>query len=283
MFRKICMLAVCLMLLVGMPISVSAASDLPMVVDNANLFTASEKQALEEKAQSLRSEYELDVVILTVPGLNGYSAQNYADDYFDQNGYGYGDSGNGILFLLAMNEREWYISTCGDAIYIFTDYSIQQLGETAVWYLSDGYYYEGFDDYLDALPSYLRSFQQGNPVGGYADDSVDFYHGTQEDMKYYRQKTGPNYFLSLVIGMVSAAVVIFIMRGSMNTRRQQNGACSYIKPGSFHLRSHQDLFLYSNVSKVRRQQNQNNSHRGSGSSVHHSSRGRSHGGGGGRF
>ena len=51
--------------------------------------------------------------------------------------------------------------------------------------------------------------------------------------------------------------------------------------GSWKLTQHRDLFLYSNVSKVRKQDPPKNS--GGGSSVHRSTSGRSHGGGGGKF
>ena len=287
MKRKAISLFLSILCLLTLSLQVSASSGLPLVVDQAQLLTESERDTLERTAQALRAEYETDVVILTVTSLDGKRAQDYADDYFDENGYGYGEDYSGILFLLAMSEREWYISTCGETIYAVTDYGVQQLGETAVWYLSEGYYYDAFDAYLNALPAYLEAYRAGSPVDGYADDSGDYYPGDQETVVYYERPHSPNLVLSLMIGIVVAAVVIFIMRASMNTKRQQHGASGYMKPGSFHLRTHQDMFLYSKVSKVRRQQNNSSggSHhrRGGGSSVHRSSSGRRHGGGGGRF
>ena len=60
------------------------------------------------------------------------------------------------------------------------------------------------------------------------------------------------------------------------------GAGSYLNDSSYHLRTNQDLFLYSNVTKTRIQQESSNSG-GGGSSVHTSSSGSTHGGGGGKF
>lgn len=270
-----------ILLLTALALNVSAASSLPMVVDHANLLSDDERIALEETAQALRSEYELDVVIVTVDDLNNQSAQSYADNYYDENGYGYGNSYSGILFLLSMAEREWYISTCGDAIYAITDYGVQQLGETAVLYLSEDRYYDAFFAYLTALPEYLDAYEAGTPIDGYADYSDHYYHGDREEMVYYEEDRSPNLLISLLIGIIAAVVAVCIMRASMNTKRKQHGASGYLKAGTFHLKRHQDLFLYSNVSKVRRQQN--NSGSGGGSSVHRSSGGRRHGGGGGRF
>lgn len=280
MKRNVISLLLVLLILVGLSLNVSAVSDLALVVDNAGLLSTQEQAALEDKARSLGTEYGMDIVILTVDRLDGKRPQNYADDYYDYHGYG----DNGILFLLAMEERDWYISTCGDAIYALTDYGIQKLGDTVIPYLSDGDYYNGFDAYLNALPYYLESFQSGAPVDGYADYSGDYYHGDQETIVYSQQKRSPNILLSLVIGMVVAAAAVLIMRASMNTKRMQYSASDYMNPGSFHLRTQQDIFLYSNVTKVRRQENNNSSGGGGGgSSVHTSSSGRSHGGGGGKF
>lgn len=283
MKRRVLSLLLSVMLLTSLALLVSAASDLPMVVDNAGLFSDSERSALEEKAQALRTEYEMDIVILTVDRLNGKTPQDYADDYYDDNGYGFGNEYSGLLFLLAMEERDWYISTCGDAIYAVTDYGIQKLGEAALPDLSAGAYYDAFDAYLDALPSYLSMFSSGRPVDGYADDSGGYYHGDREDVVHYKEERSPSLLVSVVIGVIAAGVTVGIMAASMNTRRRQRSASGYMKAGSYHLRTHQDLFLYSNVSKTRRQENNGGHSGGGGSSVHRSSGGQSHGGGGGKF
>lgn len=285
MKQKLFAMLLCLIFLLALPMQVSAfdSDSQPLVIDSADLIDSEDESALEEKAQSLRTTYEMDVVILTVDNLDGKSAQDYADDYYDYNGYGE----NGILFLLAMEEREWYISTCGDAIYAVTDYGVQQLGESALPYLSDGAYYDAFCVYLDTLPAYFDAYQNDSPLDGYADTSGDYYHGDREEVVSYQpvRHGRVSIAVSLVIGIVAATVVILILQYSMNTKRKQRSAGVYIKSGSYHLRTHQDLFLYSNVSKVRRQQDSNSGggHHGGGSSTHHSSSGRSHGGGGGRF
>lgn len=288
MKRKLNALLLCLMLLLVLPLHVRASKtpSLPMVIDSADLISSGEESSLEEKAQSLRAAYEMDVVILTVDSLSGKSAQDYADDYYDDNGYGYGENYSGMLFLLAMEEREWYISTCGDAIYALTDYGIQQLGEEAVYYLSSGSYYEAFDAYLDALPFYLDAYQTGFPVDGYADYSGDYYHGDREEVVYFEPEHGGrvSIAISLVIGIIAAVVVILIMQYAMNTKRPKRSAGAYLRSGSYNLHICQDMFLYSRIRKVRRQQNNSSGgHRGGGSSTHRSSSGRSHGGGGGRF
>lgn len=282
MRRTLLALLLSLVLLAAVLPCALAASDLPQVIDNAYLLSVSERDALETKAAALREEYEMDVVILTVDSLHGKRPQDYADDYYDENGYGCGEEKSGLLFLISMEERDWYISTCGEAIYAFTDYGIQQVGEAALPYLSDGEYYEAFDAYLDTLPAYLSAYRSGAPLDGYADYSGDYYHGDRESVVYYEEEHSPSLVISLLIGAAVAGIAVLVMRASMNTKRLQSSAADYLEHGSFHLNRQQDMFLYSNVSKTRRpEEHDNNS--GGGSSVHSSSSGTSHGGGGGKF
>lgn len=280
MKRKFVLFFVCLGLLLSIAISGNAEADLPYVVDNAGLLLREEETSLEEKAQSLRQEYAMDVVIVTVESLDGATPQDYADDYFDENGYGYGDNRSGVLLLLSMEERDWYISTSGDAIYALTDYGIQQSMELALTYFSHNGYYLGFDTWLDTLPAYFDAYQNSAPIDGYADDSGDYYHGDRESVVHYEKERSPSIVLSIVIGLVAAGLGVFGMRAAMNTKHQQYGAGEYLS--DYHLRTQQDFFLYSNVSKTARPTESSGSS-GGGSSVHHSSSGRSHGGGGGKF
>lgn len=247
MIRKISIFLLCLLLVCGLCTTASAASS--YIIDQAGLLTSAEVDVIDEKGRELGSTYDLDIIIMTVDSLYGKSAMRYADDYYDENGYGE----DGILFLLAMEEREWYISTSGSAIYALSDRELEEIEYEIVPYLSDGRYSDAFFHFLVILPGYLDS------------------RGAERSV---------NLLLSLGIGVAVAAVVILIMRGSMNTKRRQHSAGDYLKQGSYHLRAQRDLFLYSNVSKVRRQQNNSS---GGGSSVHRSSSGRSHGGRGGRF
>ena len=64
MKHKLICLILCLLLLPSLFLSVGAAEQ--YVIDNADLMSSSEEAALEEKAQALRQEYGMDVVILTV-------------------------------------------------------------------------------------------------------------------------------------------------------------------------------------------------------------------------
>ena len=280
MKRKLITLFTLIAILLSLSLSVQAAA--PWVVDNAYLLSSDETADLNRQIQELRDQLELEIVIVTINGTGNKDVQQYADDFYDTNGYGFGPTNSGILLLLDMNAREWYMSTCGEAIYIFTDYGLDQLGEQILPYLSDGDYYGAFTAWIQALPAFVQAYHNQGSIDGYVDpDAYESPYG--EEIVYYNDGSTFRYLIiAVVVGLVASLITVLIMRSRMNTAKLQKGAANYLKSGSFHLRQRSDMFLYSRVTKERRQQS-NTSHSGGGSSVHRSSGGVSHGGRGGRF
>lgn len=286
MKKRIVLILTCLLLVSTLLIPVSAARN--PVVDNASLFSETELTALQEKAVEVSGNHQMEVVILTVNSLDGKTPQNYADDYYDENGYGYGDNKSGVLFLIAMDTRDWYVSTCGDAIYALTDYGIEQIFSNMSGYLSSGNYYLAFNVYLNSLPAYFEAYENGTPIDGYAGNYYgpgSYSPGIAEEILHYQPQKEPNHLkivlISVGIGAVVALIVILIMRSGMKTAKRQYSAGNYLINDSFHLEIHRDVYLYSNVTRTRRESS--NSSGGGGSSVHRSSGGTRHGGGGGKF
>lgn len=260
--KKITSLLIILLLAASLIITAFASGGSPKIVDNADLLTASEEAALETMASAIVSEYDIDVVILTEDSIGLKRITDYADDYFDYNGYGIGSKHSGVLLLLDMEEREWTISTFGNAIKALTDYGQEQIMDDVADYLSDGEYFDGFRTYLDLLDEYFEAYENGEPI----DKQRDFF-----DIVF-------DLFIALGIGAVAGAVTITVMKSGMKTVKPQRGAQSYVKQGSFKLNKQRDMYLYSRTSRTRRQSSSSG-----GSSTHRSSSGRSHGGSRGRF
>lgn len=289
--KKITSRLLCFLLLFTLILCASAVE--PKIVDEADLLTENEEAVLEKIAQQVVSDFGMDVVIVTVDDLDGKSSEAFADDYFDYHGYGIGANYSGVLLLISMEERDWAISTCGDAIYALTDYGIQELFRSFSSQLSSGYYFDAFSTFLTELPSYFEALSSDKPIdsdpGNYEGPGI-YYPGTNEEIIYYpsnqhRISAGEVFgklLLALVIGCGVAGVAVWAMSMPMRSAKQQSGADNYILQSSYNLRSCQDFFLYSRTSRVRRSENNGGSH-GGGSSVHHSSSGRSHGGGHGKF
>lgn len=252
MKRTFLPLLLSLLLLLAVPTAVRATEPgAPLIVDNADLLTSSEEAALTGKAYQLKAEYQMDVVILTVTSTDGQTPRRYAESYYDRNGY----ASDGILLLVSIEERDWYICTTGKAQDIFPNRVIDQLGDTFLSYLSSGAYSEGFNAFLDSLPDY---FARQSPAP--AAHTIRPLH----------------IVICLVIGMASGGITVLIMRSRMKTDRPQHSASEYLDRGSFHLNIAHDRYLYSHVTKTPKPDNSSGPHGGG-----HG--GGSHGGGGGKF
>lgn len=239
---------ICLLALVSL--SVCALAQTPKIVDNAGLLRASERAALENQAEALSDRLEMDIVIVTVETTGNVDAQVYADDFFDDRGYGYGEEHSGILLLLVMDTRDWVISTSGEGIQRLTRKEANRLFDGVAGDISAGRYYDGFTQYLADMPSYLEETEGGFSLG--------------------------SLLICLILGMAVGGITLLIMRGAMKTDKRQHSAASYVIPGSYQLMGRRDFFLYSRTTRIKRADNNN-------SGTHMSSSGHSHGGSRGKF
>ena len=248
------------------PVTVMAENGHPArLVDNAGLLDEDEALELESKLDEISQEYDCDVVILTEETINGAEPMDYADDYFDYEGYGMGEDNSGILFLITMSERKWWISTHGEAIYDFTDAGQEYMAEQFQSDLSDGYYYDSFTTFTDLCQEFLVQAQTGEPF----------------DKGNLPEKPLSPWALpiSIGIGLVLALIITGIMRGQMKTVRMKPDAADYMVDGSLQITRSNDVFLYHQVTKTAKPKDDDSG----GSSVHTSSSGETHGGSGGSF
>ncbi|MBQ2971121.1 MAG: TPM domain-containing protein [Ruminococcus sp.] len=251
-----------------------AESALPRLVDDADLLVDFEEEELLSLLDEISERQQFDVVVVTVQSLDGYSAQAYADDFYDYNGYGYGSDYDGALLLLAMDEREWHISTCGYGITALTDYGIEYIGDEMLSDLSGGFYYDAFVTFAELCDDFVTQAKYGEPFDNYGSSGESY--DSDDSFPVFT-----SLLISLVIGLVVGLIAVLIMKGQLKSVSFKQNANSYEKQGSMQVTGAHELFLYRTVNRVKKAEN--NSSSGGGSSVHTSSSGRSHGGGGGRF
>lgn len=251
--KKLLATLLCLVCLLCLSTTALASNDLPSIIDEAGLSTQTQALSLETQAKSLQRTQGFDIVILTVQSTQGRTPRQYAESYYDRQGY----ADDGILLLISMEERDWYICTTGKCQDIFTSYGIDQLGESIVSYLSEEDYFYGFQIFLSKIPVYCDAYDRGEPI----DRTLGISH----------------VLIALCIGAAIGGITIAIMRSAMNTAKAKPSATEYVKQGSFRPYGNFDMYLYSRITKRRRQSSSSGSHGGGGGG------GRSHGGGGGKF
>ena len=241
------------------------------VVDMAELLSDSDKTALLSKLDEISERQKLDIVVLTVNTLDGKTPRDYADDFYDYNGYGFGENKDGILLLVSMEDRDWWISTTGYGITALTDAGIEYISKKFLSDLSDGDYAQAFTTYAELCDQFITQAKTGEPY--------DIGNMPKEPFN-----VAWNILVAFVIGLVVAFVVTNIMKKQLKTVQLKSEANNYVKSNSMIVTENRDLFLYNQVSRrARPKETDNGSGSSGGSSTHTSSSGSSHGGGGGKF
>lgn len=250
--------------------TVTAEDDMIRIADWAELLSESEEAELSDCLDEISERQKLDVVIVTVDSLEGANVTAYADDFFDYNGYGFGENKDGILFLISMEERDWCISTSGYGITAFTDAGQEYLSEKFLPYLSDGEYAEAFRTFAVWCDDYITQARAGTP---YDVDNVP------------TELFSPlgALIIAVVIGLIVAFIATGIMRLGLRSVFSEPKADSYIKKDSLNLTKNYDLFLYRNVTRTERQRETSTASSSGGSTTHTSSSGNIHGGSKGKF
>lgn len=226
---------------------------LGLVEDYADLMTDEEETLLTEKLEAFCDKYQMEIAVVTINDLGGKTARDFADDFYDYNGYGYGENDDGLLALYvdgAAGEREIYITTHGKAISKITDADIDYITDVMIMYLSDGDYAWAFEAFVDETTDVVN-----------VSVSVIWIP------------------LSLVIGIAVVFFILKIMASANKSIVRKVDAKDYVRSGSMVVTGSYDNFLFNNVTRVAKPKNTSSG----GSSTHTSSSGRTHGGGGKKF
>ncbi len=247
--------------------TVSAAEGAPRLIDEADLLSDSEESALLGSLDEISERQKMDIVVVTENSLEGKSAMEYADDFYDENGYGFGEGRDGILFLVSMEERDWHISTRGYGITTVTDAGREYMSGQLKEDLSGGEYAAAFMAFAGLCDDYITQARNGEPydVGNLPKEPFWF---------------GGCLGISLGIAFVISLIVTGVMKSKLKTVHSQSGADTYVKRGGLKLTKENDLFLYRHIDRREKPKEEESA---GGSDTHTSSSGATHGGGGGKF
>ncbi len=229
---------------------------LPLVADYADLLSSDEEQYFLAKCEEFTASYATEIAIITITDLEGKTPQEYADDFYDYNGYGYGENQDGILMIYLPGEsgqRELHITTHGSAKIQMTGEEVDNILDTLVIYLGGENYYDAFESFIDM-----------------SEDAI---------------KPPPVLMWPLICILVGIAVGMLIttkMASANYSVAKKATASDYVREGTLVVNNADDVFAGSRVITTPRPKS-NSSSSGSGGSTHTSSSGRSHGGGGRSF
>jgi uncharacterized protein len=129
-------LAFCAVLLLSFSGAAHAAPTFPAltgrVVDNANMLSPATEQQLSDKLATLEQQTGRQLVVVTLPSLQGYEIEEYGYQLGRTWGIGQAKLNNGVLFIVAPNERKVRIEVGYGLEPVLTDALSSVILQTAV-------------------------------------------------------------------------------------------------------------------------------------------------------
>jgi len=229
------------------------------IVDNAGLLSDNEKALLEKQMEEIAAVYKFDLVIVTEKSIGAVEPMKYADDFFDNNGYGLGEARDGCLLLQVTGSRDYWFSASGRGIKVLNSSAFSKLENNVLKHLKNDNPSGAYTAFLITLKEFLVLESKGR--------SYNFFHEW-------------NFVLVIAVWIIAFVIGFFIVQNwktKMNTALPGKEADTYVVSNSLAFKNQSDRFLYSTMSKTKVVKSS------SSSSVHTSSSGRSHSGRGGKY
>ncbi len=250
------------------------------VIDQIALFSDDDVREMTEIIQRVEKEHQVDLVVLATKDTptdyseSMYKVRDYADDFYDQGGYGMGEDFSGMLILLDMRNRVMWLSTGGVMIEYINDSREEAILDAAYTYLTSGNY---GDAVIAALNKVARYMDTGRAEGTFLYDEV-----TGKRLSgIYNALTSNETMIAAGAGIGAAVMLWFSICGSYNL---SGSTYSYDKGANASITLTKDEEAFVRQFSRRTVKSSSSGSGGSGGSgVHRSSSGRSHGGGGRRF
>lgn len=245
------LLAIVFALLLAVP----ASAETVRVSDGAGLLSSREIERLEEKLEEVSGRLQMDVVIATVSDLGGEDPERFTEKLYDRWGVGYGESHDGVILLISMEDRDWVITATGKAEQYINRAARNHIGEQITPDLSGGNYYRAFYTFSTLCQDMVVSGESGNTY------RVPF-------------SVGKGLLIAAAVSVVIALITVWVMTGKLRSVRHKYTAEDYVKQDSLHITCARERFLYRNVTRTPKPEHNSSSHSGGGGVSHSSSHGK---------
>ena len=266
--RRLCclasLLAACLLL--ALSLAPGAFAKGSYVLDDYGLYDSSTRQELEQSASQLASTYGVAPYLVVVDDIGSQTVRSFAESYWLDHELGIGSDASGIMFLIAVDSRDYVTITHGTGIYAFTDYGIEQLEDAVVSYLGDDEWEDAAECYYEQCSSILAfCADKGEPFDSHNDPAARVV------------ALGMAFAIALLLALAVAFIVRRILKGQLKSVAAGSSAAGFLA-GSIVLTAQQDVFTGSHVSVVPLPKNDDNGGGLGGSTVSASGFGGSAGG-----
>ena len=182
------------------------------VVDTAGIVSAEDRAQIEKIGEELREKTKAEIVVVTVHTLDGADIESYANKLFRSWGIGDANQSNGVLLLIAKDDRKFRIEVGYGLEGEITDGRSGEILDKMKPYFRDEKYSEGVLNAYQKLAAY--AYRAAGVAPG-ADVSE-----TLEDASTHEEE--PSILMNVlifflaIIGMIVLGVILNWLLGILN-------------------------------------------------------------------
>lgn len=232
------------------------------IYDFADLLTEEEENNLYEEVEGFIKNTNLDLAIVTTNENQKASEVEYADDFYDYNDF----KKDGLLILIDMKNRRYYISTTGEGIIYYNDSRIDGAIDAGYNNLVNQEYYLTYSNTIKQLYTYYKE-GISNTKYKITEDGVLVYKTPWIQIAFY--------------SIIPTFIIILILVLKNRKVKLATNADYYTDKKSLKILNRNDKFVNTYTTKVYNPPSSSSG--GGGTSSHSGSSGISHGGGGRSF
>ena len=217
--RQLCAFLFVIVSLLALASSAADAAVLPKpsqreyIVDTADIVSAEDRAQIEKIGEELREKTKAEIVVVTVATLDGTDIESYANELFRSWGIGDAKQNNGVLLLIAKEDRKFRIEVGYGLEGEITDGRAGEILDKMKPYFRDEKYSEGVLNAYQKLAAYAYR-AAGVAPGADVSETIEKASTNEEEE--------PNILMNVfifflaIIGMIMLGVILNWLLGSLN-------------------------------------------------------------------
>lgn len=232
------------------PLSIHAGSDV-YISDTYGVLSQAEVDQLNAQAQQISDQYQFGVYAHILYDDASYDdIWGYIERYYAEQDLGYGNTSDGILFLITQSSQggsyDIYIPAASNQSY-FTIDGLEDIQDDAEEGLFEHDYYKAIDTFLDKTEEHLAYYNQHDYPWSSATEGAVYY-----DAETGRSVSGFAVAAGIIIPFVVACIVVAVNASKHRTKHTATDAAEYIPSyGQLQLTRHTDMYLYRTQSRTK--------------------------------
>ena len=193
------------------------------IVDTAGIVSAEDRAQIEKIGEELREKTKAEIVVVTVATLDGTDIESYANELFRSWGIGNAKQSNGVLLLIAKDDRKFRIEVGYGLEGEITDGRAGEILDKMKPYFRDEKYSEGVLNAYQKLAAYAYHAAGVTPGADVSETLEESSTNEEEEPSILMNIF---IFFLAIVGMILLGVILNWLLGILNQALGPGGGSS---------------------------------------------------------